>query len=237
MESLCFFVLIIVLSGCLPKVKPDDNSAKSITELTSFVISEKRTAIKDTLLIVDTLKRTDNIIFTYGTMLRLPEVIAEKADFSEQNRKIINDFSEAINAAQNNGHADKNKFRKIDYQVYVSDSIVSIVVEETKAYYLSEGNTRYEVYHFNSNSNQLVDANGLFEAFGLSQVPVLNAFAEQCTMPPDHTEPLFDMNWFERVKWKNINDLKLFMDNDKNLIIIYPVSENGVEATQKLASF
>jgi len=227
--------------GCKSKVgnkpaKSDASLTREEIEATLFVVPGTKIAIKDTLLIVDTLKRTDDSVFSYGSILRLPKVIAGERGFTELNQKIMKDFAEITSSIQSNGHPDQNQFRKIDYNVYVTDSIVSIVVSDTQAYYLAEGNTRYEVYHFNSNSNQMVNTDGLFAAFGLSQVPILSAFAEQCTMPPDHTEPLFNTNWFEQVKWKNINDLKLFMDNDKKIVVIYQVSENGIEATQELES-
>jgi len=241
MKYLCFFVLMIIFSGCKSNVgnkpaKSDASLTREEIEATLFVVPGTKIAIKDTLLIVDTLKRTDDSVFSYGSILRLPKVIAGERGFTELNQKIMKDFAEITSSIQSNGHPDQNQFRKIAYNVYVTDSIVSIVVSDTQAYYLAEGNTRYKVYHFNSNSNQLVNTDGFFAAFGLSQMPILSAFAEQCTMPPDHSEPLFEASWFEQVKWKNINDLKLFIDNDKKIVIIYPVAENGIEATQKLES-
>jgi len=72
----------------------------------------------------------------------------------------------------------------------------------------------------------------MLELWGMSQVPLLNAIAEQVSLPPDHTDPLFQTAWFDNIKWKDINRLKIYKNNNKQLVVIYPVVENGLEATQ-----
>lgn len=78
--------------------------------------------------------------------------------------------------------------------------------------------------------NTRLSTREVLDVFGLSQVPVLSAFAEQCVMPPENIDPLFDPDWFDTIKWKEINNLKILMDKDDRLLVIYPLIENGIEA-------
>ena len=237
---LVFFSLVfITLIACNSNNKEKNNilttnkiSVKSDSSVTDM--RQKHPWVKDSVIIKDTIRTEVDNLFVYGTYIRLPKVVLENKDVTVINNKIINDFLEAIQSAKKNGHANKDEFRKIDYDVYLSDSILSIVVSDTKAYYLSEGTTRYDVYHINTKDSKALSTNELLEVWGMSQLVLLNAIAEQITMPPEHFEPLFDVKWFEQIKWKNIDKLKIYKDDKKNTIVIYPVIENGIEATQQI---
>lgn len=239
MKIIVFSIILFGLSGCLPKQKDGDNSliANKIIakpELSVTDMQQKHPWVKDSVIIVDTIIREDDNLFAYGTYIRLPKLILQNKDISVINKKIITNFSEAIQSAVKNPHANKDEYRKIDYDVYVTDSILSIVVSDIKAYYLAEGISRYEVYHINAKTGKALSTSELFEIWDMSQLVLLNAIAEQITMPPEHTEPLFDVKWFEQIKWKNIDKLKIYKDDKKNTIVIYPVIENGIEATQQI---
>jgi len=239
MKIIALSLILFGLSGCLPKQKDGDNSltANKIIakpELSVTDVQQKHPWVNDSVIIADTIKREDDNLFAYGTYIRLPKIMLRNKDLRVINKKIINDFSEAIQSAVKNGHANKDEFRKVDYDVYVSDSILSIVVSDTKAFYLAEGIVRYEVYHINAKTGKALSTIELFEVWDMSQLVFLNAIAEQITMPPDYTEPLFDVKWFEQIKWKNINYLKIYKDDKKNIIVIYPVVENGIEAKQQI---
>ena len=74
----------------------------------------------------------------------------------------------------------------------------------------------------------------MFQVLGLSQVPILSAFAEQCAFPPDYTKPLFDVKWFDKVKWKDINLLKFYQKDKQQIVLIYLIAENGLEGEHVL---
>lgn len=189
-------------------------------------------SVADSIYIADTALRDDDRIFAYGTFIRLPEFGSKSGEYTILNNKIAADFASILNKAKADPNSDKNKYHTITYDYFVHDSILTVKINDQYAYHLSEGTTAYKLYHFDFKNNKLLNTNDLFTVFGLSRVPVLSAFAEQCSMPPDYTEPLFDTQWFETIKWKDINQLKLYLNNSQQIVIIYPLIENGIEAEQ-----
>ncbi|NCB08371.1 MAG: hypothetical protein EOM73_09430 [Bacteroidia bacterium] len=195
---------------------------------------EANLRITDSFCLTDTVQRTDDELFAYGTNIRLPKLIHGSGEFEKLNLKIAADFDSIINQAIINPKPDKKEYHKVFYNYFKHDSIISLKITNLHACHLSEATTVFMVYHFDFKNNRLLNTTEIFEALGLSRVPVLNAFAEQCTLPPDFSEPLFSSEWFERVKWNNFNLLKFYMNQKKQIVIIYPAIENGIEDEQIL---
>ncbi len=195
---------------------------------------EANLGITNSFYLADTVKRPDDELFAYGTSIRLPKLIHRSGEFEKLNRKISKDFAAIVSQAISNPKPDENEYHKVFYNWFLHDSIISLKITDLHAYHLSEATTAFQVYHFDFKNNRLLNTTEAFEALGLSRVPVLNAFAEQCTFPPDYTEQLFDTEWFERIKWTDFNQLKFYSNREKQLVIIYQMAENGIENEQIL---
>jgi len=202
------------------------NEAKSVKWINASL------GIATNTLVADTVSRNDDKLFSYGTFISLPKVIGKNGEYKELNMKIAANFDSIVKQASANPKVNKDEYHKIYFDYYLHDSIITIKITDLYAWHLSEATTAYTVYHFDFKNNKLLTTQEMLAVFGLSQVPVLSAFAEQCTMPPDHTDPLFVTAWFETIKWKDINQLKLYKNNSKQIVIIYPLPENGIEAEQ-----
>jgi hypothetical protein len=184
--------------------------------------------------LVDTAAHSSDKFFTYGSFIRLPKFVQQSGDFKELNRKIATDFSAQLQQLKANPKPDENEYHSIAYECFLNDSIVTAKITDLRAYHLSEATTTFQIYHFDYKNNRLLNTTEIFEALGMSRVPVLNAFTEQCTLPPDYTEPLFSSEWFELVKWTDFNQLKFYLNRNKQLVIIYQMAENGIEDEQIL---
>ena len=188
----------------------------------------------DSFCLADTVQRIDDELFAYGTSIRLPNIIHGSGEFEKLNLKILADFDSIIKQAVTNPKPNENEYHKVFFNYFIHDSIISMKITDLHAYHLSEATTAFQVYHFDFKNNRLLNTTEIFEALGLSRVPVLNAFAEQCTLPPDFSEPLFNTEWFEQVKWNDFNLLKFYMNIKKQIVIIYPAIEYGIEDEQAL---
>jgi hypothetical protein len=226
-KSRLLIVIILFLFSCGTK-----HSKTATTQTASKKINwvNETLGIADYCYLADTALRTDDNLFAYGTYIRLPKLTHQSGEFEKLNQKIASDFESIINDSKANPKPDSNKYHKVFYNYYLNDSIISLKITDLHAYHLSEATTAFQVYHFDFRNNKILNTPEIFELLGLSQVPVLSAFAEQCTLPPDHTDPLFNPEWFNRVKWNDLNQLKFYQNQDKHLVIIYPVAENGIEA-------
>ncbi len=182
----------------------------------------------------DTIQRQDDTLFAYGTHVKLPEFVNKKDAFKELNSQILLDFENDIRSFEHDAKPNPDEYRYIDFKNYIHDSILTVVIKDMRIIHLGEPTSFFQVYHLDFKNNKMLDTKQMFQVLELSQVPILNAFVEQCAYPPDFTEPLFDTRWFDKVKWKNLNLMK-FYQNDKNqIVIIYPLAENGLENEQVL---
>jgi hypothetical protein len=229
-------LIAILLAACSNYQSPKTGSGQSAdtiqTEAESVKWINSALGIETNILVADTLSRHEDKLFFYGTFISLPKLLGKNTEYEVLNRKIAADFDSIVKQASANPKVNKDEYHKIYFDYYLHDSIITIVITNLYAWHLSEATTAYTVYHFDFKNEKLLTTQDMFSVFGLSQVPVLSAFAEQCTMPPDHTDPLFVKAWFETIKWKDINQLKLYKNNSKQIVIIYPLPENGIEAEQ-----
>ena len=239
--SILFLFCLLAVQG-LPAAQnsvlaPVKQSAadQSRTETEKTVLwLEANLGITESFCLADTVKRPDDEIFAYGTNITLPKLIHRSGEFEKLNRKISEDFAAIVNQAISNPKPGKNEYHKVFYNYFITDSIVSLKITDLHAYHLSEATTAFQVYHFDYKNNRLLNTAEFFETLGISRVPVLNAFAEQCAMPPDYTEPLFNAEWFGLIKWTDFNQLKFYMNEKRQPVIIYQVAENGIENEQIL---
>jgi hypothetical protein len=226
------FVLILLLSSCNnPTGNAQQNLSANSETNTETVKLFNGTSLTDTTICCDTATHAADESFAYGRCIRLPRLNGNSAALAELNERISSDYKSLI-ALCGKEIADQENFLKVSYQYFVEDSLLSLVIETQNAWHLSEGTSEYNVYHYDMKNNRTLDTRGMLKLWGMSQVPLLNAIAEQVSMPPDHTDPLFQTAWFDSIKWKDINQLKVYKNNNKQLFIVYPVVENGIEASQ-----
>lgn len=210
-----------------------NQSADTIqTKAKSVIWINASLGIETNILVADTVSRNDDKLFFYGTFISLPKLLGKNTEYEVLNNEIAADFDSIVKQASANPKVNKDEYHKIYFDYYLHDSIITIVITDLYAWHLSEATTAYSVYHFDFKNDKLLTTQEILAVFGLSQVPVLSAFAEQCTMPPDHSDPLFVTAWFETIKWKDINQLKLYKNNSQQLVLIFPLIENGIEAEQ-----
>lgn len=237
MKNLYFlitFVMTMVLFGCNNSQNRTETAAQDSLVFADTKWISDNLGISDNLIIADTLQRNDDKLFAYGSYIRLPKLYSKSSEFELFNNKIASDFDSIVKQVSANPKDSEDEYHKIFFDYILYDSIITVKITNLYAYHLSEATPEYSVYHFDFKNNKLLNTNEMFAVFGLSQVPVLSAFAEQCTMPPDHTEPLFDINWFNQVKFKEINLLNFYMNHENKIVILYPLAENGIEAEQIL---
>lgn len=189
------------------------------------------TTLSTILICCDTASNSEDHSFSYGHCISLPRLNSNSKAISDLNSQISADFISLI-ALCGKETTDQENFLNVRFQYFMEDSLLSLVIETLNAWHLSEGTTIYNVYHYDLKNNRMMDTREMLESWGMSQVPLLNAIAEQITMPPDHEESLFQPEWFEIIKWKDINQLKIYKNSEKQLVVIYPVTENGIEALQ-----
>ena len=225
--------ILLVLAGCISGTRPEiPVSGNALSDSLKIAPINDLIGIADNTIVCDTVQRDDDNIFAYGTFISLPKLYNKSGEFDVLNSKITSDFDSVIKAASAKPKANKDEYHRISYDYYLHDSIITVKITDLYAWHLSEASTAFAVYHFDYKNNKLLTTQEMFAVFGLSQVPVLSAFAEQCTMPPDNTDPLFKTEWFNKVKFNDINQLKFYVDNDQKIAIIYPLVENGIEAEQ-----
>lgn len=227
--------ILLVLAGCISGTRPEILvSGNALSDSLKIAPINDLIGIADNTIVCDTVQRDDDNIFAYGTFISLPKLYNKSGELVVLNSAIASDFDSVIKAASANPKANKDEYHRISYDYYLHDSIITIKITDLYAWHLSEASTAFTVYHFDYKNNKLLTTQQMFAVFGMSQVPVLSAFAEQCTMPPDNTDPLFNTEWFNKVKFNDINQLKFYMDNDQKIVIIYPLAENGIEGEQIL---
>lgn len=224
--------LIILLTAChnLP------GNAQQLTPANPAILAEtvplyNGTGLTETTNCCDTATHAVDSLFVYGRCIRLPRLSGKQSELAGINNLISTDYKSFI-ALCGKGIPDQENFLKADYQYFLEDSLLSLVIEVQNAWHLSEGTSEFKVYHYDLKNNQLLDTRAILESWGMSQVPLLNAIAGQITMPPDHTEPIFQQGWFDNIQWKDINQLKIYKNNNRQLVVIFPVVDNGIEASQ-----
>lgn len=179
----------------------------------------------------DTLSRPDDPLFASGYCIRIPVISGEHSNLKDLQALIQSDLQKQAEYCSKQPE-DKDLFVKTGFWYVVDDSLLSIVVETLTARYLAEAVSEFCVYHYDLKNNRILTTRDLLAAWGISQVPLLSAIAEQVTLPPDHSEPLFRSDWFETIRWNDLNKLKLYRDSLHQLTVIYPLAENGIESTQ-----
>jgi len=228
------FLLFLLIIGCNNKKEEVKVFGVPINEVQKDSINwiNDELGFDNAFLLQDTIVREDDKSFAYGSNIILPKLISKKSNFKTLNDKMMSDFQSIIDKA--NAKPSKDEYQKVNYTYYLKDSIITIKIEDIHAYHLAEATSEFFIYHFDFKNDKILNTSEMFEVLGLSQVPILSAFAEQCAYPLDFTEPLFDTQWFDKVKWKNLNFMKFYQNDKQQIVIIYPVAENGLEDEQLL---
>lgn len=236
MKYIILIISLIFAISCANNKKPTENLAQktndTLVEKTVWIT--ENLGIQQAISFSDTVIRNDDALFAYGTKITLPKLVSKNGEFETLNNKILTDFETVIQDAKNNPTSNKDEFHQINFDYYLKNNIITIKIIDQKAYHLAEGNSSYNIYHFDFKNNKIIDTKALFEIYGWSQVPILNAIAEQISMPPDRTEPLFQTEWFNAIKFSDLNQLKIYQNDNEQIVVIYPVIENGIEAEQIL---
>lgn len=225
------FLIIFLIVGCNNKKEEVKVFGVTVNDLQKDSIDwiNDELGFDNAFMLKDTMVREDDKSFAYGSNIVLPKLISKKSDFKTLNNKIMSDFQTIIEKVNANPKHSKDEYQKVNYTYYLKDSIITIKIEDINAYHLSEATSEYFIYHFDFKNDKLLTTSEMFQVLGLSQVPILNAFAEQCALPPDYLEPLFNTEWFDKVKWNDLNQMKFYQNDKHQLVIIYPMIENGIE--------
>lgn len=238
MKNSFYFVLFLTLlmSGCNNKKEVIKVFGVTVKEVQKDSINwiNDELGFENAFRLQDTIVKEDDHSFAYGSNVVLPKLISKKSDVKTLNDKVMHDFQSLIDKVKTNAKPSKDEYQKVYYTYYLKDSVITIKIEDIHAYHLSEATSEFFVYHFDFKNDKLLTTSEMFQVLGLSQVPILNAFTEQCAMPPDYSEPLFNTQWFDKVKWKDLNLMKFYQNDKHQIIIIYPVAENGLEDEQIL---
>jgi hypothetical protein len=228
------FCLILLLSSCHNIQGNAQQNLASNPEITTETIQLfKGIHLTETTNCCDTATHSTDRSFVYGRCISMPGLTGDSSALANLNNLISEDY-QSVTALCGTEIKDQENFLKAAYQYFVEDSLLSLVIETQNAWHLSEGTSEYNVYHYDLKNNRILDTRTMLESWGMSQLPLLNAIAEQITIPPGYTDPLYQPEWFDNIKWKDINKLKVFKNSKKQLVIIYPVAENGIEAIQTI---
>lgn len=238
MKNSFYFVLFLTLlmSGCNNKKEVIKVFGVTVKEVQKDSINwiNDELGFENAFRLQDTIVKEDDQSFAYGSNVVLPKLLSKKSDFKTLNDKVLHDFQSLIDKVKTNAKPSKDEYQKVYYTYYLKDSVITIKIEDIHAYHLSEATSEFFVYHFDFKNDKLLTTSEMFQVLGLSQVPILNAFTEQCAMPPDYSEPLFNTQWFDKVKWKDLNLMKFYQNDKHQVVIIYPLAENGIESEQIL---
>jgi hypothetical protein len=179
---------------------------------------------------VDSIQaRSDDPNFLFGFSYEIPVFEGKNHKVERLNEQLKEVYG---NIFENNVlpcNFDSALFHSITFEYFIHDSIMSMLIKQQHAYFQSETVSQYIVLHFDFLNQEQMNTRMIFNAFGFSEVPLLNAIAEQCVMPDDSKEPLFDSQWFETIKWSDLNKLKILVDKEQRIIVIIPLAENGIE--------
>lgn len=167
--------------------------------------------------------------FRAGKVYKKPALAADVRKHQALIQFIEDAYSAVVDRSIDGNDGEAAYFEQIDYKYFVHDSIISLLVMHSIAYPLSEGTSSFSLIHYDFKNENVLLTEEVLSIFGLSRLPILNAIAEQCVWPDDSHEPLFDTVWFEAIKWTDFNQLKMIVDNEQGIHIIYPVSVSGNE--------
>ncbi len=228
------FGIIFLLTSCNnPSGNVQQNLSANSENNPEMVQLLNGTSVTETTICCDTATNAVDKSFGYGRCIRLPRLNGNSVALNDLNNRISADYKSLI-ALCGKEITDQENFLKVSYLYFIEDTLLSLVIETQNAWHLSEGTSEYNVYHYDLKNNRIMDTRAMLESWGMSQVPLLNAIAEQLTMPPDYSEALFQPEWFDSIKWKDINQLEIYKNSKRQLVIIYPVAENGIEAIQTI---
>lgn len=167
--------------------------------------------------------------FRAGKAYNKPGFAADGSKHQAVNQFIEAAYQAVIDRSIDSVDSESAYYEQLDYNYFIHDSIISLLVTHSITYPQSEGTFAFSLIHYDIKNQTVLLTNEVLSIFGLSRVPILNAIAEQCVWPDDSNEPLFDAVWFDTIKWTDINQLKIFVDNEQGIHIIYPLVENGIE--------
>lgn len=236
-KNVSIIVLFLLFIQCKNNQNPSVNSNQKVDSLqvaNQVIWISEELGIADAFVLKDTVSRKDDALFAYGTNMELPKLLSKTGEFKPLNDQINLDFKTMMDEVTAHPKTNPDAYHKVQYTYFLKDSIITIKIEDLHAYHLSEATSEFYIYHYDIKNNKLLNTTEMFAILGLSQVPILSAFAEQCALPPDYSEPLFNTEWFDQVKWKNLNLLKFYQNEKQQIVLIYPVIENGIEAEMLL---
>jgi hypothetical protein len=223
-----FFFLSLAQPAIAQSKMPDDISESM--HLTNIQWLSKEFGIGTNLEFSKTYPRSDDAVFRFGIEFRKPGIAGTAEKYALLRMFIENSYVAANQKEFEPDMPDSNLFRKVTYEYFVHDSILSLLITDVQSYFQSEALTTYKLIHFDFKNQNVLQTEDIFETYGLSRIPVVNAIAEQCVSTDETSEPFFDSDWFNTIKWNDLNKLKIYMDNENQLVVLYPLIENGTEA-------
>jgi hypothetical protein len=224
---LCVLFGIAFLAGCTQATQNNIIEVSNTYKTDTILFTYNETSCRVTTGIHHFFSRpvSGSSIFESGFRIELPEVLCDGSEADSLNMIIISDYSEKIGTVLKSASTDTNYFYMLSYEAIQTDSIVTLVITEQHAWYLSEGLTYKNVYHFDYKNARKLNTSEMLMAWQLSQLPILNAIEQQITQPGNESEPDYHAQWLPMIN-RDINQLKLYKNRNSQIAIIYPWHEN-----------
>lgn len=156
-----FKLLLIILPLCLIMTACNDKGRSSsapepVTTVPASTVPQKSSAVNDCVTAAreETFTCTDKNKNTVETTYRIPALKFDTPDALEINSDIQKQFSDAFSEAKEAESNNKSPaYDSIDYQAYVNDDIVSIIITaEDSGHSLS-----YRVFNYNKTTGKRLD--------------------------------------------------------------------------------
>lgn len=161
---------------------------------------------------VKTLKEKE-VSFGNGktNTLRLPEILLDSADAKAANSEIVEKYGEIVN-----GEANSTGAYALDYEAYLNDRILSVVV--TAKY--DGGNSYGLAYNFDVTTGKALDSAAVCEATGKSYGDMLDKLYDELVDYYEDKWGTLPGNETEKEKTYNYANLKaavMYLDGDGDL--------------------
>lgn len=153
-------LMCLLLSACNGGDSGSSDSPQEITTVPVTTLSIESSEVNSCVRVgrEETFSYTDKNENTVSVVYRIPALTFDTPDAQKINNEIANEYNEAFSAAFEAASAKKSpEYSGIDYNAYVNDDIVSLVItEESSGHRLS-----YRVYNYNRSTGKQLDNEGL----------------------------------------------------------------------------
>lgn len=202
------FILIIalfVLAGCGTDNINEASEPVTENEGLNEVTEQQITKIDEEKEIVYSVFDKEYDYFDEKTQVEIPAFNINTEEIKELNSKIEEEYQKIAEADEEFGATEVN------YEYYVNDDIVSLVITKT---YLEASQETYEVYNVNQKTGTVLEKEDILTAKNITEDAYETKIAEQISAKFDETTAAFkEMVGYEDVKEKNNSKENCSLEN------------------------